>query len=77
MKRIIEDKEKVIKLDRYWENQSGIYDPTATEVIDNESKRNKQIHDTIGEIKNILQDRDLILVERIKLKDKTTNKVYR
>ena len=43
-------------MNRYWENQSGIYDPTATEVIENESKRNKEIHDTISQIKNILID---------------------
>lgn len=62
---------------RYWENQSGYYDPTATEVIKNESKRNKEIHDTINEIKNILKDKDLVLIERIKLKDKRTKKIYR
>ena len=62
---------------RYWENQSGCYDPIAKEAIDNESKRNKEIHDTIQEIKNIIKDRDLILIERIKLKDKRTNKIYR
>ena len=39
------------QMDRYWENQSGVYDPTATEVIKNESKRNKEIHDTINQIK--------------------------
>ena len=62
---------------RYWENQSGCYDPVAKEVIYNESKRNKQIHDTIREIKNILKDRDLKLVERIVIKDKLNNKIYR
>ena len=62
---------------RYWENQSGCYDPTAKAAIDNENKRSKQVHDTIGEIKNILKDRDLILIERIKLKDITNNKTYR
>lgn len=77
MKRIIEDKEKVIKLDRFWENQSGIYDPTATTVIRNEAKRNKQVHDTIQEIKNILEDRELILVERIIIKDKVSGKIHR
>ena len=62
---------------RYWENQSGVYDPTATEAIKNETKRNKQIHDTIREIKNILNERNLILGERIVIRDKLTNKVYR
>jgi len=64
-------------MDRYWENQSGYYDPVVKEVIDNESKRNKEIHDTINEIKNILKDKDLILVERMVIKDKRTKKVYR
>lgn len=62
---------------RYWINGSGVYDPTATEVIRNENKRSKQVHDTIGEIKSILKDRDLILIERIKLKDKINSKIYR
>ena len=64
-------------MNRYWENQSGCYDPTATEVIDNESKRNKEVHDTIQEIKNILKDRDLKLVKRIELQDKTNGRVYK
>ena len=62
-------------MDRYWENQSGYYDPTATEVIKNESKRNKEIHDTINEIKNILKDKVIILAERIVIKDKRSKKV--
>jgi len=65
------------KMNRYWENQSGYYDPTATEVIENESKRNKEIHDTINQIKNILKEKDLILIERIVIKDKRTKKIYR
>lgn len=62
---------------RYWENQSGYYDPIAKEVIENETKRNKEIHDTINEVKNLLRDKELLLIERIKLKDKRTGKVYR
>ena len=62
-------------MNRYWENQSGYYDPT--EVIKNETKRNKEIHDTIREIKNLLKDRDLVLAERIVIKDKITKKIYR
>ena len=53
---------------RYWENQSGYYDPVAKMVIDI-IKRNKEIHDTINQVKNILKDKDLILVERMVLKD--------
>ncbi|HHV37876.1 MAG TPA: hypothetical protein GXX70_00075 [Tepidimicrobium sp.] len=64
-------------MERCWENGSGCHDPTATTVIENESKRNKEIHDTINEIKNILKDKDLVLIERIKLKDKRTKKIYR
>ncbi len=64
-------------MSRYWENQSGYYDPTVKTVIENESKRNKEVHDTINEIKNILKDRDLVLVERMILKDKLTKKIYK
>lgn len=62
---------------RYWENQSGVYDPVAKEVIDNETKRNKEIHDIINQVKNIFRDKDLVLIERIKLKDKRTKKIYK
>ena len=65
-------------MNRYWENQSGVYDPTAAEVIEKENKaRNKEVHDTISEIKNILKYKDLILIERIVIKDKRTKKVYK
>lgn len=64
-------------MDRYWENQSGVYDPIAKQVIDNEYKRNKQVHDTIREIKNILRDRDLKLAERMIIEDKLSKKIYR
>lgn len=64
-------------MNRDWENQSGIYDPTAWEAIKNESKRNKEVHDIINQIKNILKDKDLILIERIIVKDKLTKKIYR
>lgn len=64
-------------MDRYWENQSGYYVPVAKEVIENESKRNKEIHDTINQIKNILKEKDLVLIERIAIKDKRTKKIYR
>lgn len=69
-------------MERYWENESGYHDPTVAEVIENEngrekSARNKQVHDTIQEIKNILQDRNLELLERIQIKDNVSKKVYR
>ncbi|MDR7870324.1 MAG: hypothetical protein RIN55_05660 [Tissierellaceae bacterium] len=62
---------------RYWENQSGVYDPTAKEVIDNEFKRSKEIHDTINQVKNILKDKNLVLVERIIIQDKLTKRIWR
>lgn len=66
---------------RYWENGSGCYDPTAKQAIEretaNERARNKQIHDTIQEVKNLLKEKDLELVGRIVLKDKISNKKYK
>lgn len=72
-------------MDRYWKNASGCYDPTLAKVIENENTtekanekaRNKQVHDTIQEIKNILKERDLELLCRIELKDNQTNKNYK
>lgn len=72
-------------MEKYWENGSGYYDPTATKAIENENAtekarqkaRNKQVHDTVQEIKNILKERDLELVGRIVLKDKKTNIKYK
>ncbi len=68
-------------MERYWENGSGYYDPTLAKAISNENTkeskaRNKEIHDTIREIKNLLSDKDLELAERIIIKDKITNKKY-
>lgn len=71
-------------MERYWENGSGCNDPTATKVIKKENNkekaikraRNKQVHDTIQEIKNLLNDKELELVGRIILKDKLTNEKY-
>lgn len=72
-------------MNRYWKNASGYYDPTLAKVIEKENSiekadkkaRKKQVHDTIQEIKNILKDRDLELIGRIKLKDIRTNKKYK
>lgn len=64
-------------MNKYWENGSGCYDPVVKEVIENETKRNKEIHDTINQIKNMLKEKDLVLIERIVIKDKQTKKVYR
>lgn len=69
-------------MEKYWINESGYHDPTLAKVIENENSRehrarNKQIHDTIQEIKSILKSRDLELMERIQVKDKINKKVYR
>lgn len=69
----------------YWLNGEGYHDPTVANVIERENAienasekaRNKQIHDTIREIKNILEKRDLALIRRIELKDKRTDKKYK
>ncbi len=66
--------------EKYWENGSGYYDPTAAETIDaitkEEKARSKEVHDTIRQIKNILKDKDLVLLERIKIKDTRSRKEY-
>ena len=66
--------------DKHWINGSGYYDPTAAETIDNltreEKARNKEIHDAIHEIKNILKYKNLELIERIKIKDTRTGRKY-
>lgn len=69
-------------MNRYWENGSGIYDPTLKKVIDNEKKanerkRNKEVHDTINQIKNILASKNLKLLKRIELKDEISGKIYK
>lgn len=68
-------------MERYWENGSGYYDPTAKrtiQTIEKENKaRNKEVHDTIREIKNLLEERDLKLINRIQLKDIETGKLYK
>lgn len=68
-------------MERYWENGSGYYDPTAKKAIEKETTderaRNKQIHDTIQEIKNLLKSKDLEIIGRIAIKDKITKKEHR
>ena len=68
--------------EKYWENGSGYYDPTAKAAIESEtsreqSARNKQVHNTIREVKNMLEGRDLELIDRITLRDKINNKEYK
>lgn len=69
-------------MDRYWENGSGIYDPVAKEAIEkektiNQKMRNKEIHDTINQIKNILGSKNLKLLNRMELKDELSGKIYK
>lgn len=69
-------------MEKYWVNDSGYHDPTLAKVIENENTReklarNKQVHDTIREIKSILEDRDLQLLDRIQVKDKANGRLYK
>lgn len=72
-------------MDKYWKNQSGYYDPTPASVIEMESAnelkrqraRNKEVHDTIQEIKNLLDKKDLELLGRVAIKDRISGKEYR
>ena len=66
--------------EKHWLNGSGYYDPTAAETIETitkeEKARSKEVHDTIQQIKNILKDKDLALLDRIKIRDTRTRKEY-
>lgn len=64
-------------MNRYWENGSGYYDPTAKQAIDSDGKREKVIRDVIYEIKLMLHARNLSLEKRIVIKDEKTGKIYR
>lgn len=69
-------------MEKYWINGLGYYDPTVARAIENENSkeraaRNKQVHDTIRQIKNILESKDLQLLDRIQVKDRKTKKEYR
>lgn len=67
--------------DKYWLNGIGYKDPTLAKVIEQENisekARNKQVHDTIGEIKNILRSRDMELLGRLEIRDKLNKQEYR
>lgn len=67
---------------KFWENKHGYYDPVLSEVIKNENKREREprdklINGVIKEIKQILNSKNLELVERIVIKDKVSKKIYR
>lgn len=60
---------------------SGCTDMTAYEAIKSTTKhaksRDDEIHEAIKVVKNILRTFDLAAIERIKIKDKRTSKIYR
>lgn len=74
---------------RYWVNGSGYYDPVVATVIEKETRtekamckarehaREKQVHDTVMEIKNILKSRGMELGERVVIKDRETGKIHK
>lgn len=67
-------------------NESGCMDLTAYEAIkkmDKEGKdmgkneRNEEVFTAIKLVKNMLRKFDLIVINRIEIKDKRTGKIYR
>lgn len=67
-------------------NESGCMDLTAYEAIkkvDREGKdrgkheRNEEVFTAIKLVKNMLRKFDLIVINRIEIKDKRTGKIYR
>lgn len=67
-------------------NDSGCLDLTAYEAIKNvdkesknkgKDKRNDEVYTAIKLVKNMLRKFDLIVVNRIEIKDKRTGKIYR
>lgn len=61
----------------HFRNGSGYADPTAAKVIDKELRRDRDRRVTIKKVKNLLNENDYELVERIKIRDKRTGKVYK
>lgn len=67
-------------------NESGCLDLTAYEAIkkvDKESRKNSknerniEVFEAIKLVKNMLRKFDLIVINRIEIKDKRTGKIYR
>ena len=61
---------------RYWENASGYYDPTAKKAIDNQYEPDRNVKDGIYEVKQLLKGRGLPMINRIAIKDTKTGKIY-
>lgn len=62
---------------RYWENGSGYYDPTAKQAIDNNEEPNRNVRDAVYEVKQLLRGRNLKLENRMVIKDLKTNRIYK
>lgn len=68
----------------HWKNGEGYHDPTSGKAIDTinrksqkkTSARDKVVANVIDSIKAILNTFDLELIERVKIKDRKTNKEY-
>lgn len=68
-------------------NESGCLDLTAYEAIKkvdgkkskkySNNERNEEVFEAIKLVKNMLRKFDLVVINRIEIKDKRTNKVYR
>lgn len=62
---------------RYWENASGYYDPTAKKAIDNQYEPDRNVKDGIYEVKQLLKGRGLQMINRIAIKNTKTGKIYK
>ena len=67
-------------------NESGCLDLTAYEAIkkvdkgsrkNSKNERNIEVFEAIKLVKNMLRKFDLIVINRIEIKDKRTGKIYR
>lgn len=68
----------------HWKNGEGYHDPTSGKAIDTIERktkkkataRDKVVTNVIESIKAMLNAFDLELIERVKIKDRKTNKEY-
>lgn len=61
----------------YWRNGSGYADPTPAKVMRKEMDRNKEVRNTIKEIKSLCKSRNLKVLNRMIIKDEESGKVYK
>lgn len=70
-------------MSNYFRNGSGYADPVPAKVIDKQIKQSKQIkrdiqvNNAIARSLSVLKKNDLILTERMIIKDLKTNKIYK